>query len=392
MIGELHQFPRLRPPAVKPSVEEVEVASWPNACSASACRNKVTPAVLATRYRLPNGTSPGERRSSMAVAEFQGQHFKPADIAKFSAACGVNVTVDHEIGGDTPPSAGVEAELDIEYIKGVAEGVPLTVIYVNRYSLLAWANNITALEDSPLVHSVSYGNDEKQQTGAAFMYSVNTAFMKAGVRGLSILFASGDQGVCGREGCGFFRHRFHPDFPGGSPYHTSVGGTDFAGSVIGEEKAWQDGGGGFSDTFPIPSYQAAAVAAFKANSSAQGTLPPAKLYNDTGRGYPDVSALGGQKNPYCIASGGRFEGVAGTSASTPVVGGIVARLNGLRIAQGKPPLGFLNPLFYRNPQAFNDVTKGTNKATFKHGFTAIQGWDAATGLGTPNYEVLATIV
>ena len=51
---------------------------------------------------------------------------------------------------------------------------------------------------------------------------------QAGTMGLTILFASGDQGVCGREGCGFFFKRFKPDFPGGSPYHTSVGGTDFA--------------------------------------------------------------------------------------------------------------------------------------------------------------------
>ena len=64
----------------------------------------------------------------------------------------------------------------------------------------------------------------------------------------------------------------------------------------------------------------------------------------------------------------------------------------LRLAQGKPPLGFLNPLFYKHPEAFFDVTKGTNKAGYKFGFTAIEGWDAATGLGTPNYEVLATLV
>ena len=47
------------------------------------------------------------------------------------------------------------------------------------------------------------------------MESANTEFMKIGVRGVSILFASGDQGVCGREGCG--GKRFHPDFPAGSP-------------------------------------------------------------------------------------------------------------------------------------------------------------------------------
>merc|ERR1711871_963315 len=101
----------------------------------------------------------------------------------------------------------------MRYIKGISPGIPLTVIYASEYSLL---------------NSVSYGNDEKQQTSTAYMYSCNVQFMKAGTRGLSILFASGDQGVCGREGCGIFTKRFKPDFPGGSPYITVVGGTDFA--------------------------------------------------------------------------------------------------------------------------------------------------------------------
>ena len=80
------------------------------------------------------------------------------------------------------------------------------------------------------------------------MLSCNTAFMKAGSMGLSILFASGDQGVCGREGCGFLKHKFHPDFPAASPYITAVGGTDFeTKGVIGAETAWTAGGGGFSD-------------------------------------------------------------------------------------------------------------------------------------------------
>merc|ERR1719161_2858628 len=109
------------------------------------------------------------------------------------------------------------------------------------------------MENAPLVHSVSYGNDEKQQTSVEYMNTCNDAFKKAGAAGLSILFASGDQGVCGREGCGIFRFHFHPDFPAGSPYITAVGGTDFLGSSIGEETAWELSGGGFSDTFACQS-------------------------------------------------------------------------------------------------------------------------------------------
>jgi len=275
--------------------------------------------------------------------------------------------------------------------------VPLTVIYSNQFSLLNWANQINSMADAPLVHSVSYGNDEIQQSSREYMLACNMAFMKAGARGISILVASGDQGVCGRSGCGLLRHaRFHPDFPAGSPYVTAVGGTDFATQgVIGDETAWSASGGGFSDNFPIPDWQKTAVEAYKASPDAD--LPPSNLWNNVGRGYPDVAALGGQVNPYCVATGGlfggvAFEGVAGTSAACPVVAGVFALLNGLRTSQNKSPLGFLNPFIYQNSAAFQDVTSGVNGGGRKLGFKAIKGWDAATGWGTPDYEALAKVV
>jgi len=389
MVGDLLQFPRLQVP-LKSNL--TGSGSWPNACSASGCKGLVTPAVLTQRYKLPS-KEPALTGStnSMAVAEFQFQYFKDSDLDTFGKACHVDAEVDHVVGGNKP-SAGVEAELDIEYIKAVAESVPLTVVYNGDYSLLRWANQINSMTNPPQVHSVSYGNDEAQQTGAKYMYTCNTAFMTAGVRGISILFASGDQGVCGREGCGMMKIRFKPDFPAASPYITAVGGTNFLGSSVGEETTWSGSGGGFSDTFGIPSYQQHAVAAYK--SSPDAKLPNQAWWNNTGRGYPDVSALGGTKTPYCVVSSGRFGGVAGTSASSPVVAGIFARLNGLRLAAGKPVLGFLNPLIYANPSAFQDVTTGKNGGGFrpKLGFNAVKGWDPATGWGTPNYEELAKVV
>merc|ERR1712176_785482 len=101
-------------------------------------------------------------------------------------------------------------------------------------------------------------------TSTAFMDSCNAQFMKLGAQGVSILFASGDQGTYGRTGPGLFgMGKFNPDFPASSPYITAVGGTDFAISGhIGAEKTWSDGGGGFSDHFKIPSYQADAGASF----------------------------------------------------------------------------------------------------------------------------------
>lgn len=383
MVGELLQFPALR----RTDLQNLKGSgTWPNSCKSATCAGLVQPEVLAQRYSLPN-TTVNAAGNSMAVAEFQGQYFEPSDLSSFSQSCNRPVEVATVIGGNEP-SAGVEAELDIEYIRSVAPSIPLTVIYSAEYSLLNWANSINSNSSSAYVHSVSYGNDEKQQSSTAYMLSCNTAFMKAGTQGRSILFASGDQGVCGREGCGFFgMGAFHPDFPGGSPYITVVGGTDFVTYSIGDETTWSDGGGGFSNTFAIPSYQADAVKAYKANSGAN--LPPQKLWNNTGRGYPDIAALGGVKTPYCVATGGRFGGVAGTSAACPVAAGVFARLNGLRLAAGKSPMGFLNPWIYQNGDVFNDVTSGNNNGGGHYGFTAVKGWDAATGWGTPNFEAMS---
>lgn len=395
MVGELHQFPNPRTlkrggiPSMSMVIESVAPEAWKNSCDASGCANKVTPAVLAERYNVPK--SDPVNGNSMAVSEFQGQYYKTEDSKKFADSCHVTVDVATQIG-ENKDTAGVEAELDIQYIKGVAGEVPLTVVYNAEYSLLNWANQISGLDNSPYVHSVSYGNDEAQQTSKEFMESANTAFMKAGTMGLSILFAAGDQGVCGREGCGIFKTKFHPDFPAGSPYITAVGGTDFVTkSVVGEEKAWSDGGGGFSDTFDIPDYQKTQVAAYLANPDAD--LPNSEWYNQKGRAYPDVAALAGQVNPYCVCANGLFEGVAGTSAACPVVAGIFAKLNGVRLAKGGKPLGFLNPFIYQNGAAFNDVTKGKITGSMKgNGFTATKGWDPATGFGTPNYTELAKVV
>jgi tripeptidyl-peptidase I len=396
IVGNVVRFPAINLPVVGTGDAEGAPTStaWPQDCKGCGT-NKVTPGVLAARYGFP--TKPvANAKGSLAVAEFQGQAWDQSDVAKFTSSCGLeNYTVDHPINAPQSaackiPVLGVqfcgEALLDIEYALAVAAGIPLTDINLKVFSLLNWAKEVSAMPDGkvPLIHSVSYGNDEVQQTGIPYMLSVNVEFQKLGVRGISVLFASGDQGVMGRSGGGA---RFHPDFPAASPYVTAVGGTDFAtATTIGDEKAWVDGGGGFSDTFGIPSYQKAAVENYIKTATG---LPPQTYWNSTGRGYPDIAALAGQQNPYCIAGGSLLMGIAGTSAACPTAASIFARLNEERLAKGGKPLGFLNPWIYQNAEAFNDVTQGSNSGGGVHGgFPAVKGWDASTGVGTPNYEAM----
>ena len=360
------------------------------------CTGRVTPAILTERYNL--GPAPTastiSTKSSMAVAEFQDQGWDQADCDKLSTACQTqNITVNHQLPAGQPSGGpSTEALLDIQYIKALGGAIPLTNIYSQPYSLLDWAKVLSGMSHPPLVNSVSYGNDESQQSGVAYMESCNTQFKALGLRGLSILFASGDDGVCGRSGCGIFTTKFHPGFPAASPYITSVGGTNFVTkSVIGEEIAWKASGGGFSNTFDIPDYQRDAVSAYQKKCSTI-TCPPFAAWNSTGRGFPDVSALGGEINLYCVVEEGSFGGVDGTSAATPVVAAVVAKLNDIRFQKGKSTLGFLNPFLYKNADSFNDVTKGCNNGGSKHGFLATEGWDPASGLGTPNFEALSKLM
>eukprot|EP00937_MAST-01D_sp_MAST-1D-sp2_P001078 g1078.t1 len=391
-------------------------ADWPTDCSVKSPvigGKYVTPAVLAQAYSMP-AAKPTVAKGKIAVAEFQGEFWDQADLDNFGAACGLgaNLTVDEQIGDNNPKKCSIpiiisppqckETLLDILTIKGLVGAIPLTDVYTKDYDVLGWAKQLGDMPDGvlPQVQSVSYGRDESQETGDAYIQSVNVEFQKLGARGVSVLFASGDMGVSGRSGSS---KRFHAGFPCSSPYVTCVGGTNFATkNVVGAETAWSGSGGGFSDHFGIPSYQAEAVAGYLAvaDPTANSTFPPRSAYNQSGRGFPDVSALGGAGNQYLIYQNKKATGAYGTSAATPVVAAVAARLNELRLAAGRPPLGFLNPLFYQNAAAFNDVTSGINcglPAGCSHqakgrAFPAVVGWDPVTGLGTPNYAALAKIV
>lgn len=358
-----------------------------NSCAAAACRGSTNPQVLQQRYGFPTKSN-FTAGNGMACTEFQLQGIKDADLANFASGCGVgHVAVNTVSGLGGRALAGVEALLDVEYIEAVAAPIPLTVINSLSFSLLDWSTTLNNDDAPAWVQSVSYGNDECQQVSDDYMHACNTQFMLNGARGLTVLFASGDQGVWGRSG-----HAggvFHPDFPAGSPYITTVGGTQFtATGTVGSETTWADGGGGFSNTFPVPEFQASAVAAYLASNV---TLPDAAQFNATGRAYPDVAALAGVANGYCVAAKGKFMKVGGTSAACPVFAGAVALLNDELLAAGGAPMGYLNPWIYgvAGPAgAFFDVTTGTNNAGVGNGFAATQGWDPATGFGTPNYPAM----
>ncbi|KAK5168368.1 uncharacterized protein LTR77_006938 [Saxophila tyrrhenica] len=285
------------------------------------------------------------------------------------------------------------------------------------------------------VISISYGLAEFQ-VPVSLARRQCAEYMKLGLQGISFVVASGDDGV-GRWDPNA-KHQtsqegedtvFAPDVMNTCPWVTSVGATQVSpGRTVSEaETAAQiDGqgfsGGGFSNLYPRPAYQRAAVDAFFAehepdipsysgivpNSTELKALPDigtivgdkaaadielpdgshvtggqiARKYNRIGRGYPDVAANGANV-PNIL--NGEVIPTWGTSFSAPVFAAIITRINEERIAVGKSALGFLNPTLYAHPEMMNDITEGSNKGSGSLGFTAGSGWDPVTGLGTPSY-------
>jgi len=188
-----------------------------------------------------------------------------------------------KVGGENDANdGGIEAELDVEYISATGRNVDTWFVSISTYSnhnqedFLSWIMGLVNTTNAPWVHSASYGDDEKS-IDMDYLSRVDSEFMKFGVSGRTVLFASGDSGV----NCKGLTRKFQPSWPSSSPYVTAVGGTESPTEV------WSDGGGGFSDFFSRPAYQDAAVQAYL-NS---GKAPPTKYFNTSGRAYPDVSAF-----------------------------------------------------------------------------------------------------
>jgi tripeptidyl-peptidase I len=94
-------------------------------------------------------------------------------------------------------------------------------------------------------------------------------------------------------------------------------------------------GGGFSNYFPRPAYQNAAVTGYLAYLGEEY----AGLYNTSGRGIPDIAA---QSQNFSTIWNGTVRPVDGTSAATPLAASIFVLVNDALIAAGKRPMGFLN--------------------------------------------------
>ncbi|KAF8194206.1 Pro-kumamolisin, activation domain-containing protein [Pholiota molesta] len=380
------------------------------------CDENITLDCLRALYSV-NYTPVATAKNSYGIVEFTPQAFLAADLDLFfgnfsPSLVGVrpkNVLIDGAVVQTTDQSFDFngESDLDLEYAMGLTAPQPITLLQTGDLVEGAGFDNwLDAVDGSfctfeggddptqdgiypdtakggfkgaescgivapPFVVSVSYGQDEASVT-AAFANRQCTEYAKLGMLGTTVLYSSGDDGVAGGGGvCLNTRKQpatngktFSPGFPVTCPFLTAVGATQVnPGSTVNDpEGACEQvifSGGGFSNIFPIPSYQAAAVSSFL-------TLHPPPFtsaqFNNSGkvRAFPDLSANGAN---YVIGIDGAFNLVFGTSASSPVVGSLITLVNDARLAAGKGPVGFINPSIYSAAFAsgFNDITTGGNQ-------------------------------
>ncbi|PGH23831.1 hypothetical protein AJ80_02079 [Polytolypa hystricis UAMH7299] len=403
-------------------MEVMEAAQTFNAPNLD-CDRKVTPDCLRTLYKIGDFTAKPDPRNKVGISGYLEQYARYGDFARFLEIFAPrlkNTTFDVELinGGQNLQESGedsVEASLDIDYAISLSNATSVYYSTGGRGPLvpdveqpgksrnqnepyLEQLQYFLRLPDRklPAVLTTSYGETE-QSVPKRYSDVVCAMFAQLGVRGVSVIFASGDSGpgtAC-LTNDGKNTTRFSPIFPAACPYVTSVGAT----FNTNPERAIEFSSGGFSDRYSRPLYQRRAVDEYLRKHGKQWK----GYYNPHGRGFPDVAAQG---RNFAVIDKARQLAVSGTSASAPVFAAIIANLNSIRLARGKPVLGLLNPFLYGIGQSgFTDIVdggsigcEGTTRTGLPGGYipnagwNATKGWDPVTGLGTPNFEKLAQIV
>jgi len=299
-----------------------------------------------------------------------GGGYRPADVNQYFSSLGIqtpalkSASVDHGKNRPTTAnSADAEVMLDIEVAGAVANGATI-VTYFAPNTTRGFQDALSmAVHDQlrhPQVISISWGGPEASWTTQS-MQNFDEVAQEAGLLGITVLVASGDNG----SSDGLTDGQNHVDFPASSPHVLACGGTRLVSmqGTIKSETAWNDGpnggasGGGYSAVFARPNWQANDVA-----------LP--------GRGVPDVAGNADPETGYNILVDGQAEVVGGTSAVAPLWAGLICLIN----QKTQTRVGFINPTLFSINQTscFRDITQGNNGA-----YSASPGWDAVTGLGSP---------
>ncbi|KXU83514.1 peptidase S53 [Paraburkholderia monticola] len=349
---------RIRPPFVAARAQQVSF----------------TPPQLASLYQFPQGDGSGQ---CVGIIELGGG-YNTSDLKTYFSNLGVSepkvTSVGVDQGGNHPSGdpngPDGEVTLDIEIVGAIVPGAAIAVYFTQNSDagfLDAVSRAVHDTTNKPSVISISWGAPESVWTSQS-MQAFNSLLQSAAALGVTICAASGDSGSSDGSGGGD-----QVDFPASSPYVLACGGTHLSasGSSITHEVVWNDGeqggasGGGVSTAFPVPAWQQGLSA-----TSTGGASKPL-----SGRGVPDVAGDASPMTGYSVLIDGTETVVGGTSAVAPLWAALITRINA---AKGQPA-GFVNAKLYKASGVCRDITQGNNGS-----FAAAKGWDACTGLGSPN--------
>ncbi|HEX6553541.1 MAG TPA: S53 family peptidase [Ktedonobacteraceae bacterium] len=275
------------------------------------------------------------------------------------------------------------------------------------------------------VISQSFGAGEGSfHNGLAALNNLRQSFVDAQANHVTVLASSGDGGTTNPYKEPVKNPAVIPypsvGWPASDPLVTAVGGTylctnaETGASVDSvsppsqcqsnpgvREVGWVGSGGGYSILFPRPAFQNALPPGSTYVGSSAGAPGP----NTNMRGVPDIAYQASSRTgvlvymtePATTTSGTGCGGanpcsigwyvVGGTSSGSPQWAGLIA----LADQMAKHDLGYINPALYKiasDPgmyaKDYFDVTVGNNQTSSIPGYSASPGWDAVTGLGSPN--------
>ncbi|HEX7264558.1 MAG TPA: S53 family peptidase [Candidatus Dormibacteraeota bacterium] len=306
----------------------------------------------------------------------------PDGLTPFDITNGAHVTWSSEIS------------LDVEWAHAIAPGAAIKLVLAKSSA----DADILSVTRYAVEHNL--GDVISQSFGEAEMCAdpklvrqEHEVFSRAVDKGITLFASSGDLGAA-QPNCAGTALIKAASTPASDPLVTGVGATNLLADAVSgayqSESVWNDvtcgacngsSGGGFSTIYHRPGYQA--------------QFQP----NNRQRGVPDVAYNGDVRGGVVVAWGvpfgvGAFFVFGGASAGSPQWAGLVA----LADQKGGRRLGDINRSLYHigrsdaYGQAFHDITAGNNSFGGVEGFAAGKGWDASTGLGTPDAARLVPLL
>lgn len=323
--------------------------------------SKIVPAQLARTYGVSELYAQGYRGTGMTFGIIGDTMFRVSDAQSMWQTFGIQRKDPIRYDTMEPQQVhDLEPAIDVQLAGGLAPEAEL-IFYSgpdNSDTSLLYTFNEAIGQAKAQVLSDSFAHAE-YTTPISVARGYNESAMMAAALGITVVSASGDS--------------TQVDVPSDSPYVTAVGGTNVTIDAEGtwrDERSWDGSGCGPSRVFLMPPWQ-------------QGVVGGTSKF----RVVADVAVAEGM---FWMKYQGRWLGVDGTSASSPVFAGILTIVNHYRKAHGKPALGYLNPLLYKNPAtrgAFRDIIKQGSG-----GCAVGPGYDMATGIGSPKAVEMATAI